>query len=170
MCGRHALGLLKNHMLVISFSTLSFLMSWWDISVKGFLGWKILPVLLPWRLKWGTWPARGCALSSRHREGDFCSERSHSWNWAGNWTQIPHSEGMKWGNPVFWRVLMGCSADGSCSGINYGSWNGGNGWILKQKMINLVLSPDSGAAFILSQLREAQCGMVPALLSLGGSI
>lgn len=51
-------------------------------------------------------------------------------------------------------------------------------WIMKwgesvdieTKIITLVLSADSGAALIHSQPREAHCGIVPALLSLGGSI
>lgn len=37
------------------------------------------------------------------------------------------------------------------------------------KIVTLVLSPDPGAALVHSQLREAHCGMAPALLFLGGS-
>lgn len=81
---------------------------------------------VPWKPQWGLWPARSSALISRARDGDFSSDRSCSWKLNPD----PHSEGLKWENPLFWRVLMGYSADGSCSGINYASRNGENWWIL----------------------------------------
>lgn len=68
MCGHRNhrfLRLFKNHMLVISFSTLSFVMSWWGIYVKRSLLWKVVAAVLP------------CGLTSLH--GQQSKACSHQW-------------------------------------------------------------------------------------------
>lgn len=63
-CNLHFLWLFENLMLVISFSTLWFLMSWWGICVRRSLLWKIVAVVLPCSLS--GLPGQQSKLWTRH--------------------------------------------------------------------------------------------------------